>query len=79
MLESMITLSEMDKVMFDAQRNGLISFYLTGHGEEAVQIGSAAALNSKDLIWGQYRESGDIRRLIHCKIGCQSGWQNHNF
>lgn len=59
MLQSMITLSVMDKIMYDAQRQGRISFYMTNHGEEAAQVGSVAALDSKDLIWGQYREAGE--------------------
>lgn len=32
---------------------------MTNYGEEGTHIGSAAALNSKDLIFGQYREAGN--------------------
>lgn len=39
-------------------RQGRISFYMTNFGEEATHIGSAAALNSEDLVYGQYREAG---------------------
>ncbi|ORX58988.1 Dehydrogenase, E1 component [Hesseltinella vesiculosa] len=46
----------MDQVLFDAQRHGRISFYMTHYGEEAL-IGVAAALKNKDVIHGQYREA----------------------
>jgi len=31
---------------------------LTSYGEEATQFGSAAALSSEDVVFGQYREPG---------------------
>ena len=31
---------------------------MTNYGEEATHIGSAAALQDKDLVYGQYREAG---------------------
>ena len=31
---------------------------MTNYGEEGTHIGSAAALDPKDLIFGQYREAG---------------------
>uniref|UniRef100_A0A1B6ECK5 2-oxoisovalerate dehydrogenase subunit alpha n=1 Tax=Clastoptera arizonana TaxID=38151 RepID=A0A1B6ECK5_9HEMI len=58
MYKCMVMLNTMDKVMYDAQRQGRISFYMTNYGEEATHVGSAAALSPKDLIYGQYRESG---------------------
>ena len=58
MYETMVTLNVMDKILYEAQRHGRISFYMTNHGEEATQIGSSAALDPRDLIWGQYREAG---------------------
>lgn len=42
--------------MYEAQRQGRITFYLTNHGETAAQIGSAYALNNKDLVFGQLNE-----------------------
>jgi 2-oxoisovalerate dehydrogenase E1 component alpha subunit len=39
-------------------RQGRISFYMTNYGEEAMQVGSAAALSPDDLIYAQYRELG---------------------
>ncbi|UKZ79982.1 hypothetical protein TrVFT333_007746 [Trichoderma virens FT-333] len=48
----------MDSIMFDAQRHGRVSFYMVSHGEEAVMVGSAAALAPEDVITCQYREHG---------------------
>ena len=50
----------MDRILYDAQRQGRISFYMTNYGEEAAQIGSVAALRPDDLIYAQYREAGVI-------------------
>ena len=64
----MVTLNEMDNILFDSQRQvgqsafayykGRISFYMTNFGEEATHIGSAAGLKSHDIIYAQYREAG---------------------
>ncbi|KYN34653.1 2-oxoisovalerate dehydrogenase subunit alpha, mitochondrial [Trachymyrmex septentrionalis] len=54
----MVTISIMDKIMYGLHRQGRISFYMTNTGEEAVQIGSAAALTLEDTIYAQYREAG---------------------
>ena len=40
----MVTLNMMDNILYDAQRQGRISFYMTNYGEEATHFGSAAAL-----------------------------------
>jgi 2-oxoisovalerate dehydrogenase E1 component alpha subunit len=48
----------MDKILQDAQRQGRISFYMTCHGEEAIHIGSASALEPEDVVLAQYREAG---------------------
>uniref|UniRef100_A0A8D3E8L2 2-oxoisovalerate dehydrogenase subunit alpha n=1 Tax=Scophthalmus maximus TaxID=52904 RepID=A0A8D3E8L2_SCOMX len=37
---------------------GRISFYMTNYGEEGTHIGSAAALDPNDIVFGQYREAG---------------------
>jgi len=58
MYRNMVTLSLMDKILYESQRQGRISFYMTNTGEEAVQIGSAAALTLEDMIYAQYRETG---------------------
>lgn len=48
----------MDKILYESQRQGRISFYMTNYGEEAMHIGSAAALDPSDIVYGQYREVG---------------------
>lgn len=58
MYKSMTLLNTMDKILYESQRQGRISFYMTNYGEEATHIGSAAALDPKDLVYGQYREAG---------------------
>jgi len=58
MYKSMVLLSIMDKMLYESQRQGRISFYMTNEGEEAIQIGSAAGLHVNDLIYSQYREVG---------------------
>ena len=58
MYKDMTLLNTMDRVLYDSQRQGRISFYMTNYGEEGTHIGSAAALDPKDLVFGQYREAG---------------------
>ena len=53
MYKSMITLQVMDTFLYEAQRQGRISFYMTSNGEEAINIGSAAALSYDDIIFPQ--------------------------
>ncbi|KAI1336999.1 thiamine diphosphate-binding protein [Xylariaceae sp. FL0016] len=55
---NMLSISIMDLVMFDAQRQGRLSFYMVSAGEEALSVGSASALDMKDVIFCQYREQG---------------------
>lgn len=56
--KNMITVNTLDTIMSDAQRQGRISFYMVSAGEEAVTVGSAAALDAEDVITCQYRETG---------------------
>lgn len=56
--KSMLLVNTMDTVMYDIQRQGRISFYMTSFGEEATHFGSALALTMEDVIFGQYREVG---------------------
>uniref|UniRef100_A0A6B2L6F6 2-oxoisovalerate dehydrogenase subunit alpha n=1 Tax=Arcella intermedia TaxID=1963864 RepID=A0A6B2L6F6_9EUKA len=56
--KGMVTLNEMDSKLYDIQRQGLISFYMTSYGEEAIHYGSAAALDMGDVVFAQYREVG---------------------
>jgi 2-oxoisovalerate dehydrogenase E1 component alpha subunit len=43
----------MDNILYDVQRQGRISFYMTSFGEEATHIGSASALDLDDVIYAQ--------------------------
>ncbi|CAG9863792.1 unnamed protein product [Phyllotreta striolata] len=58
MYKDMTILGIMDKVLYEAQRQGRISFYMTNTGEEASHVGSAAALDPSDVVYSQYREAG---------------------
>lgn len=60
MYKTMVMLSTMDVIFYDAQRQGRISFYMTNMGEEAAQVGSAAATDQGDVMYAQYRETGAI-------------------
>lgn len=62
MYQNIIGISIIDTVMFDAQRQGRISFYLTSHGEEGICVGSASILEKEDVIFTQYRESGVFKQ-----------------
>jgi 2-oxoisovalerate dehydrogenase E1 component alpha subunit len=53
MYSNMVTLQIMDTIFYEAQRQGRISFYLTSHGEEAINIASAAALSVDDVVLPQ--------------------------
>ncbi|KAJ9137175.1 2-oxoisovalerate dehydrogenase subunit alpha [Coniochaeta hoffmannii] len=55
---NMLTVSIMDIIMFEAQRQGRLSFYMVSAGEEAVAVGSASCLSKDDVIFSQYREQG---------------------
>ena len=54
----MRSLDTMDTVLYESQRQGRISFYMESKGEEAEQVGSAAALAADDEMFLQYREVG---------------------
>lgn len=58
MYKVMVKTSIMDRILYQSQRQGRISFYMTNFGEEATQIGSARALKFKDVVFPQYREAG---------------------
>lgn len=57
----MLFISIMDLIMFDAQRQGRISFYMVSAGEEAVTVGTGSALEKEDVILCQYREQGAFK------------------
>ncbi|CAO1620114.1 unnamed protein product [Sympodiomycopsis kandeliae] len=54
----MSLLPQLDQVLYSAQRQGRISFWMTSYGEEAAVIGTASALAYDDEIYAQYRELG---------------------
>jgi len=56
--KDMLTVSILDLIMFDAQRQGRISFYMVSAGEEGIAVGSASSLSPNDPIFAQYRETG---------------------
>ncbi|XP_075956391.1 2-oxoisovalerate dehydrogenase subunit alpha, mitochondrial [Anarhichas minor] len=56
--QKMTLLNTMDRILYESQRQGRISFYMTNYGEEGTHIGSAAALDPSDMVFGQYREAG---------------------
>lgn len=58
MYENMLLISIMDIVMFEAQRQGRLSFYMPSQGEEGTCVGSASALEKEDVVFCQYREQG---------------------
>lgn len=41
----MVQLNTADRILYESQRQGRISFYMTNYGEEAAQVGSAAAFD----------------------------------
>lgn len=52
MYKHMILLNTTDVILYEAQRQGRISFYMTSYGEEATHMGSAAALTLDDVVFG---------------------------
>ncbi|KIY45199.1 branched-chain alpha-keto acid dehydrogenase E1-alpha subunit [Fistulina hepatica ATCC 64428] len=56
--EHMQLLPALDNLLYNVQRQGKISFYMTSHGEEAAVIGAAAGLQDDDEVLSQYREMG---------------------
>ncbi|GKT57699.1 dehydrogenase E1 component [Colletotrichum tofieldiae] len=60
--KDMVFISVMDLIMFDAQRQGRLSFYMVSAGEEALSVGSASVLTPEDVIFCQYREQGVFKQ-----------------
>ncbi|KAF4595763.1 2-oxoisovalerate dehydrogenase alpha subunit [Ophiocordyceps camponoti-floridani] len=56
--KDMLYISILDLIMFDAQRQGRLSFYMVSAGEEAVSVGSSSVLDPEDPVFCQYREQG---------------------
>lgn len=58
MYSTMLRIQILDDIMYNAQRQGRISFYMQASGEEAIHIGTASVLTLEDIIFAQYREQG---------------------
>lgn len=58
MHRAMLRLAAMDTIFAAAQRQGRLPFYMTSEGEEGATVGSAAGLDARDVVFGQYRETG---------------------
>ncbi len=58
MYRDMVLSRELDRRMLALQRQGRIGTYAMLEGQEAVQIGSALALDSGDYVFPSYREHG---------------------
>lgn len=57
----MLYISILDVIMFDAQRQGRLSFYMVSAGEEAVSVATSSVIDREDVIFCQYREQGCFR------------------
>ncbi|KAL1853342.1 hypothetical protein Plec18170_005339 [Paecilomyces lecythidis] len=60
--KNMLTVNIMDLIMFEAQRQGRLSFYMVSAGEEGIAVGSATALSPDDVVFAQYREAGVLQQ-----------------
>ncbi|MEB3206919.1 MAG: thiamine pyrophosphate-dependent dehydrogenase E1 component subunit alpha [Vampirovibrionales bacterium] len=76
MYRHMVTLRTFDERAKRLQRTGKIGFCVTARGEEAIQIGTAAALTPSDWIMPSYRSHGvalyrgvSLERLMHHMFG----------
>jgi 2-oxoisovalerate dehydrogenase E1 component len=58
MYRNMVLTRELDRRMLALQRQGRIGTYAMLEGQEAVQIGSALALDPDDFVFPSYREHG---------------------
>ncbi|SZF05627.1 unnamed protein product [Blumeria hordei] len=62
MYVNMLGVCIMDMIMYDAQRQGRLSFYMTCQGEEGICVGSASVLEKADIVFSQYREAGVFKQ-----------------
>jgi 2-oxoisovalerate dehydrogenase E1 component alpha subunit len=76
--KQMVQLNQMDEILYDIQRQGRISFYMTCYGEEATLFGSAVPLEADDVIYAQYREAGMLMwRGYTLDDFCNQCYSNH--
>jgi 2-oxoisovalerate dehydrogenase E1 component alpha subunit len=59
-IETMVRHNQVDRILIEAQRQGRISFYMTGFGEEAAVVGTVAGAQPQDYIYMQYREAAGL-------------------
>jgi len=73
-LELMIRSRHLDVRMTAMQRQGRLSFYLAGSGEEAVSVGAATAYRQDDMLFPSYRQPGLllVRGMPLVTMICQS-------
>jgi 2-oxoisovalerate dehydrogenase E1 component alpha subunit len=57
-LEMMLRSRQLDARMMVAQRQGRLSFYLSGSGEEAVSVAGTMAYAHQDMLFPSYRQPG---------------------
>ncbi len=87
MYREMVLARELDRRMLALQRQGRIGTYAMLEGQEAVQIGSALALQEHDFVFPSYREHGvQITRglpievlLAYWKGLPNAGWDIHKY
>jgi 2-oxoisovalerate dehydrogenase E1 component alpha subunit len=60
MYRTMVMIRTFDAKMMTLQRQGRIGFYLSGLGQEGIQIGAAYALEADDWIFPHYRDQGGL-------------------
>jgi 2-oxoisovalerate dehydrogenase E1 component alpha subunit len=79
MIKTMVVQNSIDHVLLGSQRQGRISFYMTGFQEEASVTASAAALKDDDYLFLQYREAAALtyrgygidERIAQCMGNCE--------
>merc|ERR1719456_304374 len=59
-IETMVRHNQTDRILVESQRQGRISFYMTGFGEEAAVVGTMAGVKFTDYVYIQYREAAGL-------------------
>src|SRR3989338_7187842 len=65
MYESMVFIRAFDQKAFNMQRQGRIGTYIQVAGQEASQVGAALAMESQDILFPSFRESGMLIARKH--------------
>ena len=76
----MVLIRELDTTAIHYQRQGRLGTYAPVAGQEACQVGSAAALVPEDWVFPSFREQGvllmqgvPMRDLLLYFMGCEEG------